>query len=150
MLPYNQDNVIRTRTNLTRTNDVCIARGWGRYGIYTPGVRTWRCVNSIYIVTELSDIPHLYNYTMGYVAMTMHLQCSNNSISYKNVKKLPATINTIITIAARERRRRRTTVAKVYLGANLTLTYKQANFMASASAKHYQQVFLLKSWLFLR
>ena len=86
---------------------------------------------------------------MGYVAMTTHFQCSNDSVGYKSVEKLPATVDTAATTAVRERRHGRTTDAykadSTLTDSNrpcLPLTYKAAGFLAVASTKGYQQVFL--------
>ena len=39
---------------------------------------------------------------MGYVAMTTHLQLSNDNFSYKSLEKHRATVDTIATTAMRE------------------------------------------------
>ena len=41
---------------------------------------------------------------MGYLAMTTHLQRSNDGVSYKSLEKHTATVNTAATTTVRERR----------------------------------------------
>ena len=89
-------------------------------------ITSWRSLRGLHtegrrLCKSRRDRTKWYNWLVPwaiYVAMTTHLQRSNNSVGYKSVEKLPATVDTAATTAVRERRRGRTTDAYVDLDAD--------------------------------